>query len=386
MALIDKLTSIADGFRQSRGTTDKYTLDQMAVLAAEPTGGGGNEPTDEELTITGDCNGRFSGGHWDWFITKYSNRITTTDISSLNASFSSSSLEEIPFQLNIKSAYNLSGTFSDNPYLRVCPIIRGTIAFHTSTDINPVAYCSNLRDIEELFTPDMLDEFSNTLATGQFSSPRAPKFQGMTSLRCIPSWWYKFKLCERSYDFPYASYTLYQNMLNNCYCLDEVQNIPVWKCTKPATEDMFYGCFKTGRLKSITFETNEDGSPIVAEWNNQNIDLSELTTWYAATIYSANSGITADKQVTDDATYQALKNDPDWFTVNSDYSRYNHDSAVETINSLPDTSAYLAANGGTNTIKFSGEAGSATDGGAINTLTEEEIAVATAKGWTVTFV
>jgi hypothetical protein len=63
-----------------------------------------------------------------------------------------------------------------------------------------------------------------------------------------------------------------------------------------------------------------------------------------------------------------------------DYARYNHDSAVNTINSLPDTSAY-----GTNTIKFRGIAGSATDGGAINTLTEEEIAVATAKGWTVSF-
>ena len=68
------------------------------------------------------------------------------------------------------------------------------------------------------------------------------------------------------------------------------------------------------------------------------------------------------------------------------YSRYNHDSAVETINSLPDTSEYLAANGGTNTIKFKGAAGSKTDGGAINTLTEEEIAVAAAKGWTVTLV
>jgi hypothetical protein len=67
------------------------------------------------------------------------------------------------------------------------------------------------------------------------------------------------------------------------------------------------------------------------------------------------------------------------------YSRYNHDSAVNTINSLPDTSAYLATAGGTNTIKFKGNAGSKTDGGAINTLTAEEIAVATAKGWTVSF-
>ena len=68
------------------------------------------------------------------------------------------------------------------------------------------------------------------------------------------------------------------------------------------------------------------------------------------------------------------------------YSRYNHTSAVNTINSLPDTSAYLATAGGTNTIKFKSNAGSATDGGAISNLTEEEIAVATAKGWTVSLV
>ena len=68
------------------------------------------------------------------------------------------------------------------------------------------------------------------------------------------------------------------------------------------------------------------------------------------------------------------------------YSRYNHNSAVRTINSLPDTSAYLATAGGTNTIKFEGQSGASTDGGAINTLTEEEIAVATAKGWSVALV
>ena len=81
-----------------------------------------------------------------------------------------------------------------------------------------------------------------------------------------------------------------------------------------------------------------------------------------------------------------MKNDPDSWTYDINYSKYNHDSAVETINSLPDTSAYIATAGGTNTIKFEGASGSKTDGGAINTLTEEEIAVAAAKGWTVTLV
>ena len=138
----------------------------------------------------------------------------------------------------------------------------------------------------------------------------------------------------------------------------------------------------------MIFETQADGTPYTVNWKAQTIDLSNYVGYANSlnNITDHNSGITADKQVTDDVTYQALKNDPDWFTIDIAYSRYNHDSAVATINSLPDTSAYLATAGGTNTIKFNGASGSATDGGAINTLTEEEIAVATAKGWTVTLV
>ena len=66
-------------------------------------------------------------------------------------------------------------------------------------------------------------------------------------------------------------------------------------------------------------------------------------------------------------------------------SVYNYNSAVETINSLPDTSAFLAEVGGTNTIIFYSDQGANTEGGAIGNLTAEEIAVAAAKGWTVTF-
>ena len=93
----------------------------------------------------------------------------------------------------------------------------------------------------------------------------------------------------------------------------------------------------------------------------------------------------SNTQIKDDTSYQLLKDNEDSHTRYIAYSRYNHDSAVETINTLPDTSAYLAESGGTtNIIQFTGESGSATDGGAINTLTEAEIAVAAAKGWTVT--
>ena len=153
------------------------------------------------------------------------------------------------------------------------------------------------------------------------------------------------------------------------------------------TSNMFYDTFSSGyRLKDVIFATQDDGTPYTVNWKSQTIDLGVDYIGYAydnSTILNYNSGITADKEVIDNTTYQALKNDPDWWTKNVAYSRYNHNSAVNTINSLPDTSAFLATKGGTNTIKFKGAAGSATDGGAINTLTAEEIAVATAKGWTV---
>ena len=182
------------------------------------------------------------------------------------------------------------------------------------------------------------------------------------------------------------SYCLYYYAFQNCYALDEIINLPnphynaAW--TSNAFNHTFDSCY---RLKNLTFKM-PDGAPYVVNWKSQTIDLSSNVgfVYRDSHITGYNSGITTAKRVTDAATYEALKNDPDWWTTNVAYSRYNHDSAVATINSLPDTSAYLAEKGGTNTIKFKGAAGSATDGGAINTLTDAEIAVAAAKGWTVT--
>jgi hypothetical protein len=163
--------------------------------------------------------------------------------------------------------------------------------------------------------------------------------------------------------------------------MDEIVGIAIHKGN--LTSNAFTYSFDNAyRLKNIVFAMNEDGTAKTATWKSQTIDLSKSVGYLPSKSYvmDYNSGITADKEVKDDATYQALKNDPDWFSANINYSRYNHDSAVRTINSLPDCSAT-----GTNTIKFKGASGALTDGGAINTLTEEEIAVATAKGWTVTF-
>lgn len=178
------------------------------------------------------------------------------------------------------------------------------------------------------------------------------------------------------------SYSLV-NTYTRCYMLDALDNIPVlYNTAKTCTSNVFSGAFsQCHRAKDLIFKTN-NGTPYTVQWSGQTID-AHYNLGYGNYEDLTKHGASTEKKVVDDTTYQALKNDVDWWTLDINYSRYNHDSAVRTINSLPDTSAFLATKGGTNTIKFKGGAGALTDGGAINTLTEEEIAVAAAKGWTV---
>ena len=342
-------------------------------------------PPDEAFIITGDCSYRFSYNNWNWFIDTYGNQVSTHDISVLSNAFQySTSLTEIPFDLNVTNCGALGYAFYNVPSLEVCPRIRGTLRMSNYFAMNQLLSSnSKLTSIEDLFTSDMLAEFKNVKVTSPYSCPRPFNFAGLSSLRSMPSWWHQFKLCEDSTAYPNYTYGIYYSLCTGCYSLDEILDMPVWRCQGAQTSDMFNSAFyHNNRLKDITFET-DNGQPIVTKWTKQTIDLSKDVGYGG---FPPNYGFTSATQVTDDASYQALKNNPDRWTNDVAYSRYDHDSAVRTINSLPDTSAYLATAGGTNTIKFYGNAGSKTDGGAINTLTAEEIAVATAKGWTVTLV
>ena len=350
-------------------------------------------PTEEAFILTGSLNYKFYFDTWSWFIKQYGDKVTTRDITSLQSTFHySDTLTEIPFVLNVKNITSLSYTFAQCTALEVCPKVRGTLIengnAYNADFSNVVTQCFKLRDLEDLFEEDFLIDFDKFKITSAYSCPKPTNFSNCYSLRRIPSWWYKFRINPESTVAPAASYSNVYNLVSNCYVLDEIRDIPVYKCAGPQTSNMFSSTFgNTQRLKAATFETN-DGQPIVANWKSQVIDFTTPVGYVSTKVYITdyNSGITADKEVKDDATYQALKNDPDLFATNIAYSRYNHDSAVETINSLPDTSAYLASAGGTNTIKFKKTSGSKTDGGAIENLTAEEIAVAAAKGWTVTFV
>lgn len=377
------LTNIGDAIRGKEGTTELVPVNDMATRITNLPSGGGDLP-EEAFTYSGNLGWFTYQGMWDWFIKEYGNRVTTKNVYNAQYSFSYSKLTKIPFVLNVDSCGGLQNCFQNCDQLTEVPKVRGNLTWNTSTNFEDIFQnCARVRDFEEAFEPSMLDGFKTVKITSTYSAPSPVTFYGCCSLREVPTWWYKQTLNEESTAFPYSSKTPYYNCFYECYALNKVTDIPVWRCQGTATSNMFDKTFNnTYRLNAITFETN-DGQPIEANWKNQVIDLGSSSSYigYARTasrVSMYNSGITADKEVKDDATYQALKNDPDWFTANLLYSRYNHDSAVETINSLPDTSA-----GGTNTIQFQRNSGYHTDGGHIGKLTAEETAVATAKGWTV---
>lgn len=349
------------------------TVEQMAYAID----GLMDPPPESAFNLTGNASYKFANGGWDWFIEKYGDKITC-NIGNSDYMFQNSNLKTIPFKIKATGLLN-SYMFAGCAKLEELP----DMEFTSPRDMgNFCSSCDKLKSVPE----DLASKFDWSLMesiTGQFGGGgRSETFYGCRSLRRIPTDFF-----AHANKVAYYGYAYFARSFGNCVTLDELRDLPI-PYTVDYTDNLFNGTVDgCSRLKEFTFEM-PDGQPHVKNWKNQTITLTSNIGWglLAGGLNNLNTDITKDKEVKDADTYAALKDDPDWFTSNVAYSRYNHDSAVNTINSLPDTSAYIASKGGTNTIKFKGAAGELTDGGAINTLTEEEIAVATAKGWTVTLV
>lgn len=375
--VIEALSVTSNGTYTAPDGVDGYS----PVTVNVPQSGG---PPESAFVLSGNCSYRFANGGWDWFIEQYGNKITTKNIANtINMFDGSLNITNIPFEINFGNGHGYHSTaymFRDCRKLITLPKINALKVYNMSSIFNS---CYRLRTIPEDFA-DSFDWSYLESQTGAYTGDESRMFFNCYSLRSFPN-----DIIKSGNPYVTYNYSYFNNGFYYCYSLDELVNLPIPYINATWTTNAFTNTFNNCcRLKNMTFALQEDGTPYVMNWKTQTIDLSGYVGYSSSAnnIINYNSGITADKEVTDDATYQALKNDADWFTTKVEYSRYNHDSAVATINSLPDTSAYLASAGGTNTIKFKGAAGSATDGGAINTLTEEEIAVATAKGWTVTLV
>ena len=375
------LRGIADAIRSRTGKSDPISASEMAAEIATVSA-----IPQEAFSITGSCERRFASDGFTWFIKHYGSLVTTSDITSCKSMFDgcvSPDLKEIPFEINCKSGSNISveSMFNSCWYLEHIPKITGCRPINT---INMFARCTRLKELPA----DIDDWFDWSYIESNVSGYRTGMFVECNSLRKIP----KSFLDHNCADVQYNSTYLY-NCFRGCKSLDELTELPIPFTGKFLTSTFQSTSFENcGRLKNLTFALDPDtNAPYVKEWSGQtlSLDVIGVTSNSSDFLSSQNtSGITSDTRVTDAVTYAGLKNNPDWWTTDAAYSRYNHDSAVATINSLPDTSAFLAGNISRlpNTIKFKGAAGSKTDGGAINTMTEAEIAVATAKGWTVSFV
>lgn len=394
----ETLSAIAEAIRDKNGKTTTYLPTEMPDAIANISGGGGDGPTEAERTFTDNIDYMFANGNFiDWqdrfpFILK--------DIRSMSYTFSScpedadlSGITITTIDLDDNQAGANAAYAFQKSNINSLPMVNGSLCILNS---RLFYFCYYLQDdkIRDFIMNPNLKLAWRPFANNSSSIGVNQLFGDCYSLKNVSD--ILLYIHQWFIDNP-ITYTRnltdsYSTMCHNCYSLDEVCNIPVIEFPSHGgnTSNMMSSIVTyCGRAKDVTFCTN-NGVPYVKKWKGQTFDLSTYTGYTSlggrSNILNYNSGITADKQVTDDTTYQALKDDPDWFTTNVAYSRYNHDSAVNTINSLPDCSAYLATAGGTNTIKFKGAAGELTDGGAINTLTEEEIAVAVAKGWTVTLV
>lgn len=369
MALTDKLSAIGVAIREKTGKTDLMTLDEMpAEIASIQTGGGDIEV--EPIVLTDNQNYGCAGALSSKYVELFGDKITTNNIINASNMFYAFKWNKnsFPFDVNMmpNNSVSMSSMFT-NAKMQSLPKINNACP----TDIqNLFSNC-----VIQTIPDDFSDNWTWSNLQSSSSSRLSYVFNGCKHLRYIPEQFLRNLYCTGNS----SSSVVYANGFYTCYVLDEIRDLAVQPATLTSNRmsNMATQCY---RLKTLIFATNEDGTPKTISWKSQTLDLSSYVGY---SVYSdlTQYGIESDKCVINDATYQALKNDPDWYGINAEYSRYNHDSAVETINSLPDSSAY-----GTNTIKFQGVAGKLTDGGAINTLTEAEIAVAAAKGWTVSLV
>lgn len=349
------LTAIADAIREKTGSTNTIKPTEMADMFSEVL-----IVPEEAYKLSGNCQNRFSFGGLNWLIDIAGDKITTTNIDGAQLFYKNETIETIPFSINWRSSTIATDSmFEGCKKLKVLPKITN---FNNS---NRAFYeCPRLISLNN-------NQLTGTTSLAYLQST----FNGCCSLRSIDNF------LDNIPDFQAGNSIYgYYDTFNNCYSMDELTNLPFIYSTYNSQYSFYRSFSYCFRLKELTFR---GGVASIPTPKGCVINLNDYVGYQTpSTDYLTGYGFTNDTRVIDDETYQMLKDNPDYWTSLVDYSRYNHTSAVNTLNSLPDCSALNASY----TIKFKGQSGSKTDGGAINTLTEEEIAVATAKGWTVSLV
>lgn len=375
MALTDKLSAIGTAIRNKTGKTALMTLDEMPTEIASISTGA--DIPESAFNLTSMENIDFKGT-WDWFFNQYKSQITTSDIVSLSQAFYFSNLTDLSGLV-----INMKPYTSSVPTQTLGSMFAGS-KIETLPQINnlqPGNVSNCFQDCKNLTAVNIVINWDAANAQNQPGwTDAANLFNGCYRLKTIdPSW---FNHGAETW----TSSTIYYYGFRHCASLVSITGLGV---ENPASKDQvaydnmfestFENCYK---LRKLTFKTN-DGTAIAANWAKQIIDVQHLgfaDSGYPDSTYEGY-GWDLSKRITNQDQFNSLKDDPESWTTNDEYSLYTHDRVVETLNTLPDTSAYLAKYKQTvpeasNTIKFW-----LADSNKPN---EAEIAVATAKGWTVT--
>lgn len=364
----------------SNGTYNAYDgVDGFApVVVNVPQEGG---PDAADLVYTNRLDYLFQGGFFDWVIEKYGNQITTNNITRAQYTFQNSDVKEIPFALNFSSTEK---SLDCNSIFFGCRSLTTVPEFNTTyAPINMTGMFNNMNSMK--YFPEGWGEgwdWSNhETATSSYTGYMNSLFDGCYLLRAIPQ-----EIISHGNPSLNSSSTIYYNGFRNCHNLEKINNLFVYNNASFSSNAFNTTFLQCERLKEITFKKQADGTPYVCNgWKKQLIDLT--TVGYGLRAKSvANTDLTDDDKIENLEDYLAYVNgtgNPNGWAAESKWSVFNRKSMVKLIDSLPDVSG----SGSTNTVKVNwGQGAPSTTGNDyyMNALSEEEIAVAAAKGWTIT--
>ena len=386
------LTAIGDAIREKTGGSDLIAPGAMpAEIKSIVSGGGGEGGLPEEaLVVTGNCTYRFAHNGWNWLLEGYGDQMTTSDVYHATNMFAGSDrLTNIPFDINfrgagVSSSNDLSYMFQNCFNLTTLPALNNprpdNMAYIFSN-------CNSLKSIPDDWT-DTWDWSKFESMTSAYLGNMTNRFADCHNLRSIPSWNFLHTNPYVTYNFSY----LY-NGFYCCYALEKIEGIRI-PANVTWTSNGFYDTFKNCyRLKSVTFDLQPDGSPYVHNIKSQTIDLTTAGYVPAASkslFLNKCPDFTETNIIDNYDKWEAYFGDPfadksvggsgNGFALGLEYSTFTRTAAKRLFKTLPDVTQ-----GSSNVIKLSRSAGSAMKAReAMTNLTEEEIAVATARGWTVT--
>lgn len=375
--LIDEntMTGIADAIREKAGNSTTLLPSEMPDAIANLPSGGGD--ISAFLTMPGIATSLFCEDRWLTTWAPYKDQLDWSHVYAIDHLFQECKGDWSGWTIEIKRAAYDSlfyyCQFKGFPHLKITGYdsSNGAYQFFASQTSGANREADKTVDNVEIaaFTP----------------GKNARGFMNGSGLRFVPKCFYTWMPHNETYtgsfsgssqNNPYASTFAY------CHAIEEVLNMPVWpNITLTSMTSGFIldkgACY---RLRRFTFETKPDGTPYECpKWSNLTLYITKNYGYSPNTSGSGyGKGFVATDVISTDEQYEQRKDLDDRCPQKAEYSDYGHDSALETIKSLPIVQKC--------TLTLEGAQGSKTPQGAVNTLTEAEIAIATEKNWTVTFV